>query len=138
MSKGMNDKTELKTIKMIQQIGSDIDWNTKVNQQLVAGILEIKNADEANKFFRDLMTPAEIKEFAYRLEAAKLLSQDVQYNYITETTGLSSATIARIKKWLEGSLGGYRLILSRLANTSTKLSASHHPFSKLRKGLSLT
>ena len=127
----MNDNTSIKTVKLVQQIGSDMDWNTKENRQLIAGILELKNANEAKRFLRDLMTPAEIKEFANRLEAASLLSSDMQYNYITETTGLSSATIARIAKWLYGSLGGYRLILNRLSN-------HHHNSSKLRKGLSLS
>ena len=138
----MNDKTSIQTVKMIRQIGSDIDWNTKANKQLIAGILELKNADEAKKFFRDLMTPAEIKEFANRLEVAFLLSRNVQYNAIIEDTGLSSTTIARIKKWLESSLGGYRLVLARLpkttfkkSNTSANLSAGHNPLSKLRKGL---
>ena len=70
----------------------------------------------------------EILEFANRLEAASLLTQDVQYNAIIESTGLSSTTIARISKWLKGSLGGYRLILARL---------NHHNSSKLGKGLSL-
>ncbi|OGI94850.1 hypothetical protein A3A03_02485 [Candidatus Nomurabacteria bacterium RIFCSPLOWO2_01_FULL_40_18] len=106
-----------------------MNWNTKENKQLVEGILAIKNADEAKRFLRDLMTEAEIKEFANRLEAASLLSRDVQYNAIIENTGLSSATIARIAKWLNGSLGGYRLILNRI---------SHHSPSRLRRGLNLS
>ncbi len=131
MSKGMNDKTRVKTVKMVQQIGPVIDWNARINKQFVAGILELKSPDEAKLFLRDLMTEAEIKEFANRLEAATLLSKDVQYNAISESTGLSSATIARIAKWLKGSLGGYRLILNRLA--------SHHSnSSKLSKGLLLS
>ena len=131
MSKGINDKTDIRTVKLVQQIGTDIDWNTAKNKQLIAGILELKNNDEAKRFLRDLMTPGEIKEFANRLEAASLLSKDVQYNAISESTGLSSATIARIAKWLYGSLGGYRLILARLSN-------HHRNSSKLRKGLSLS
>ncbi len=130
MSKGMNDKTSIKTVKMIQQIGSQMDWNMKKNKQLVDAILSLKNADEARLFLRDLLTEAEIKEFANRLEAASLLSKDVQYNAISESTGLSSSTIARIAKWLKGSLGGYRLVLNRLS--------SHHSPSKLRKGLLLS
>ena len=104
----------------------EMNWDTKEKKQLIAGILVLKNADEAKRFLRDLMTPKEINEFGNRLEAAKLLSQDVQYNAIIENTGLSSSTISRISKWLKGSLGGYRLILSRL----------HHNPSSLRKGLS--
>jgi TrpR-related protein YerC/YecD len=127
MSKGMNEKTNIETVKLIKGIGSDINWTEKKNRQLIAGILELKTEDEAKRFIRDLMTPQEIAEFANRFEAASLLSRDMQYNFITERTGLSSATIARIAKWLGGSLGGYRLVLNRI----------HHSNPKLSKGLSL-
>ena len=133
MSKGINDKTSVKTVKIIKQIGPDMDWNIRANRQFIAGILELKNTDEAKRFLRDLMTPSEIKEFANRLEAARLLSSDEQYKGIIEKTGLSSTTIARIKKWLEGSLGGYRLILARLSPSSMH----HHNRLKLGKGLYL-
>lgn len=113
-----------------ENIGTEVDWTTKKNSQLINAILKLENPIEAENFFRDLMTMAEISEFANRLEAASLLSRDVQYNSIIESTGLSSATIARISKWLKGSLGGYRLVLSRLSN-------HHSNHSKLRKGLSL-
>jgi TrpR-related protein YerC/YecD len=131
MSKGMNKNTSIETVKLIQGIGSGINWNEKKNKQFVEAILTLKNNDEAERFLRDLMTESEIKEFANRLEAASLLSRDVQYNAIIESTGLSSTTIARIAKWLKGSLGGYRLILSRLSN-------HHHNSSKIRKGLLLS
>jgi len=117
-------------VELVQNIGSDIVWDSKANKQLVAGILALKDEDEAKRFLRDLMTPAEIKEFANRLEAASLLSSDMQYNFITERTGLSSKTIARIAKWLGGSLGGYRLILSRISKSSL-----HHNPSSFGKGL---
>ena len=108
----------------------DVNWNTKEGKQLIEAVLALKNADESRRFLRDLLTPSEIEEFANRLEAARMLSKDLQYNIISESTGLSSTTIARIQKWLRGSLGGYRLILSRL-------SSHHHNSSQLRKGLSL-
>lgn len=135
MSKGMNKNTNIGTVKMIRGIGPGFYWNIKTNRQLIAGILELKSPDEAQRFLRDLMTPAEIKEFANRFEVAKLLSQSVQYATITEDTGLSSTTIARIAKWLYGSLGGYRLVLARLYPNIF----SHHSNSfKPRKGLFLT
>lgn len=127
----MNKNTDMETVRLMQSIGPKIDWGTAKNKQLISAILELKNADEAKRFLRDIMTEKEINEFANRLEAASLLSSDMQYNYITEKTGLSSATIARIAKWLNGSLGGYRLILSRL-------SANHHTPSPLGKGLYLS
>jgi TrpR-related protein YerC/YecD len=142
MSKGMNKNTSVGTVKLIKGIGSKIDWNIKSNRQLVDAVLAIKNADEARRFLRDLMTEKEINEFANRLEAASLLSKDIQYDTISEDTGLSSATIARISKWLKGSLGGYRLILNRLSpsnNFGTGL-RQHHHLSKtsVGKGLSLS
>ena len=106
----------------------EINWETKENRQLIEAFLTLKNKDEARRFIRDLMTEQEIKEFASRLEAARLLTQDTQYGAIIERTGLSSTTIARISKWLKGSLGGYRIILNRLHHT-------HFPKS-VGKGLS--
>lgn len=129
----MNKNTKISTVKLVQEIGPKMDWSKKENNQLIEAILTLKNADETKLFLRDLMTEGEIQEFANRLEAASLLSKDVQYNAISESTGLSSATVARISKWLRGSLGGYRLVLSRLSKSSL-----HHTPSKLRKGLSLS
>ena len=108
---------------------SEINWEKKENTQLIKAFLNLENADEAKRFLRDLMTKDEIVEFANRLEAARLLSRNMQYKGIIEKTGLSSTTIARIAKWLNGSLGGYRLILNRLNH--------HNNSSKFRKGLSL-
>ena len=125
----MNDKTKIGTVKLVQQIGPDVNWATRKNKQLLAAILALKNDEEAKRFLRDLLTPQEIAEFANRLEAASLLSKDVQYNAISESTGLSSKTIARIAKWLGGTLGGYKLILNRI---------HHRNSSPARKGLHST
>jgi len=103
-------------------------WNNQKTKELVEAILALKKEKEAKAFLRDLMTEKDIKEFANRLEAARLLSKDVNYLTITKSTGLSSTTIARISKWLNGSFGGYRLILSRLNH--------HHIPLKLAKGSS--
>lgn len=105
-----------------------INWEKKENKQLVGAVLALKDASEAKRFLRDLLTPQEIEEFSNRLEAASLLSQNIKYDAIIDRTGLSSRTVARIAKWLKGSLGGYRLILSRLPK--------HHATpSQVRKGL---
>ena len=104
------------------------NWTTKENKQLVDAILALKNPDEAKRFLRDLLTPQEIEEFSKRLEAARLLAWNIQYETIVKKTGLSSATVARISKWLKGSLGGYRMILPRISH--------HHTQLKFEKGLS--
>ncbi len=102
------------------------NWNLKENKQLVDAILYLKNEDEAKRFLRDLLTSQEIEEFSKRLEAARMLSANTQYTTITEKTGLSSTTVARISKWLNGKFGGYRLVLDRM---------HHHNPSQMRKGL---
>ncbi len=107
----------------------EFNWKTTENKQLIAAMLSLENKSEAERFLRDLMTEGEIAEFGKRLEAARLLSRNIQYNTIIETTGLSSTTIARIAKWLKGSLGGYRLVINRMHHT--------HPNLKVGKGLSL-
>ncbi len=111
----------------------EIDWKIKKNKQLVQALLALETPDEAERFLRDIMTEKEIGEFANRLQAAIFLSKDVQYNAIIEDTGLSSTTIARIKKWLKGPLGGYRLIINRLNKSSL-----HHNSSSFGKGLSFS
>lgn len=112
------------------KISADFKWNTKENTQLVEAFLCLESVDEAKRFLRDIMTEGEIEELGKRLEAARLLSCDTQYNTIVEKTGLSSTTIARISKWLKGSLGGYRLVLSRISNKH------HHLSHSVGKGLS--
>lgn len=108
----------------------EMDWGTKENKQLIEAILSLKNSDEAQRFLRDLLTSQEIEEFSKRLEAARLLTNDIQYNTIVQKTGLSSTTIARISKWLKGSLGGYSLVLNRISN-------HHHTLTpQIGKGLS--
>lgn len=129
MTKGMNKNTSINTVRLIKEVSAKFDWNNKEAKQLVAGILELQNADEVKRFLRDLMTEKEITEFASRMEAARLLSKNTQYTEIINKTGLSSTTIARISKWLNGPLGGYRLILDRMSH--------HHNSSKLDRGLYL-
>jgi len=81
---------------------------------LIQAILELKNPNEARRFLRDLMTEKEIKEFGKRFKAAVMLSQNIPYSVIENETGLSSTTVARVSKWLNGRGGGYRSIIARL------------------------
>lgn len=82
--------------------------------QLVTALMAVRNRDEALAFLRDLMTEAELREFSKRWKAARLLHEKVPYTSIESETGLSSATIARVSKWLQEGAGGYRMILNRL------------------------
>lgn len=79
-------------------------------------ILRLKTADEARRFFRDLLTEKELIEFANRWKAARMLSKKVSYKKIEKETGLSSTTVARVSKWLFRGMDGYRIMISRLMN----------------------
>ena len=104
-----------------------MDWKTNENKRLVEAILALKADDETKRFLRDLMTEKEIEEFAKRLKAAEMLTEKTPYSIIEKKTGLSSTTIARVAKWLNGKGGGYRTIISRL---------HHHRSIQLRRELS--
>ena len=95
----------------------------KDTKALYKAVLSLKNESECRKFLRDLLTEAEIKEFANRWKVAQMLDKKIDYKTIEKETKMSSTTIARINKWLKNGMGGYRLMLKRLAShhTSTKL-----------------
>ncbi|MGB9866988.1 MAG: YerC/YecD family TrpR-related protein [Bacillota bacterium] len=82
--------------------------------KLFDAILTLKNRDECYMFFDDLCTVAEIKAMAQRLEAAKMLAAGKTYDEIAAATGMSTATISRIKRYLLYGSDGYKLVISRL------------------------
>ena len=98
--------------------------NTKGAKELYETLLSLKTIDECKLFLRDLLTEPEIQEFSNRWQVVKMLDKKVPYETITKETGTSSTTIARIQKWLNGTLGGYRFMLSRM-NKKSKNSAHH-------------
>ena len=89
--------------------------------------MALKEDDETRRFLRDLMTEKEIEEFAKRLKAAEMLTEKIPYSVIEKKTGLSSTTVARVAKWLNGKGGGYRTIINRL---------HHHRSTQPRRELS--
>ena len=104
-----------------------MDWNNKENKQLIKAILSLKTSNEAKRFLRDLMTEKELIEFSKRLQTAEMLTAKTPYSVIEQKTGLSSTTVARVSKWLNGKEGGYKTIISRL---------HHHNSIQTGRGLS--
>ncbi len=92
----------------------DNKWMSKSTDSLFEAVLKLKNLDEARRFFRDLLTEEEIKEFANRWKVAQMLNKKVSYSKIVEETGMSSTTISRINKWLKSGMDGYKLMIKRL------------------------
>ncbi len=96
--------------------------HTKDTKELFKAILLLKTEEDCRRFLRDLLTEAEIKEFANRWKVVRMLDIKTPYETITSQTGMSSTTIARIAKWLHGKVGGYTFMLKRIKNEK----ASHH------------
>ncbi len=82
-------------------------------EAMYQAVLTLESLDEAKSFFRDLLTETEIKEFAERWKAARMLAKGVPYTEIIAQTGLSSTTVARVARWVKRGTGGYRLALRR-------------------------
>jgi TrpR-related protein YerC/YecD len=83
-------------------------WNNQKTEELLRAVLSLKNLEESKSFFRDLLTEKELVEFGNRWQAAQMLEKKITYAEIGKKTGLSPRTIARISKWLNGKLGGYK------------------------------
>jgi len=90
-------------------------WDNQKTKNLLRAILALKNINEAKKFFRDLLTEQEIIEFGKRWQAAQMLSKKIPYSIVEKETGLSSTTVARVSRWLNKGMGGYKLMLKRLS-----------------------
>ena len=93
---------------MIEKIkNDDVDF-------LFDAFMALEDIEEFYKFFDDICTIAEVSEMSKRLKAAKMLKNGIVYNEISETTGLSTATISRVNKCLKYGSGGYNIVLDRL------------------------
>ena len=89
-----------------------MQWKNKQSEALFQAILSLKTKKEAESFFRDLLTAEEIIEFSKRWQTARLLYARVPYTQIQKQTGLSSRTIARISKWLNQGMNGYKTMMN--------------------------
>ncbi|SDR66862.1 YerC/YecD family TrpR-related protein [Parafannyhessea umbonata] len=82
--------------------------------RLFAAFGSLRDANEARAFLLDVCSPKEIEDLAQRLQVATLLSAGCSYVDVSRKTGASSTTVSRVSKCLNGEVGGYRTVLSRL------------------------
>lgn len=82
-------------------------------KKLCLAFLKLKGREEAANFLRDLLTPAELEEFANRLEIARLLTQGESYLKIAKEVGVSTTTVSRVAHWLFRGCGGYYKVLQK-------------------------
>ena len=93
---------------------SSNSYPTKAMKELFIAIQEIQSTDEAANFFRDLLTPAELAEFANRWQIVKRLVHGESYLSIATALNVSTTTVTRVSHWLKSGRGGYEAIAMRL------------------------
>jgi len=86
---------------------------TSHESDLFEAILALKTPDEARNFFYDLCTPAELEGLVDRWRVAQMLMQNTPYRKIATDTNVSTATIARVARFLNNGHDGYKTIMQR-------------------------
>lgn len=81
--------------------------------RLFDAVLVLETRDECYRFFYDLCTIGELRSLAARWQVARMLATGQTYEAISKATGMSTATISRIKRFLHYGADGYRLALER-------------------------
>ncbi len=90
------------------------NWRTNELTQLAEAIAVCSTIDEVESFLRDLLTEAEIKEFAGRLAVAKALASGISQRTASKQTGVSIATVTRVNKWLTNGASGYKNVINKI------------------------
>ncbi|HBU07418.1 MAG TPA: hypothetical protein DEB09_05040 [Candidatus Magasanikbacteria bacterium] len=90
-------------------------WKTPQLKSLSQAIALLDNEKDVTNFLRDLCTLEELTEISHRWEAVKMISNKKTYRDIATKTGMSTATITRIARWLKHGEGGYKKTLEKLA-----------------------
>lgn len=81
---------------------------------LFQALLSLKNVEECYALFEDLCTVKEVRDMGQRLQIARLMDEGCSYQQAAQRTGVSSATIGRVKRCLDYGSGGYRMVLARV------------------------
>jgi TrpR-related protein YerC/YecD len=89
------------------------EWRTSETDDLFDAILAHRTLEEAERFFRDLCTRAEIEAMTHRWHAARLVDEGLPYHEVARATGASTTTVTRVAHWLRHGEDGYRLALDR-------------------------
>lgn len=82
-------------------------------KRLVEAFASLKTKDEVANFLRDLLTIAEIEEFANRLEMVRLLIKGIHIKKL-QRDGSSTTTVTRVAHWLNHGCGGYKRVIDIL------------------------
>ena len=89
--------------------------------ELCMAIASIGTLDNAVRFVVDLFSKQEIAMLAKRLKIAKLLLEGNKYQEIGNRLKVGTATIARIRVWLDEGGSGFRFVYKKTRNTKNPL-----------------
>jgi TrpR-related protein YerC/YecD len=81
---------------------------------LATAVRTLRDADEVQRFLRDLCTLPELEALAHRWQTVLLLDEGVPYVEIASRVPTSTATVTRVAQWLNHGTGGYRVALDRV------------------------
>ncbi|MBQ6022084.1 MAG: TrpR-related protein YerC/YecD [Clostridia bacterium] len=84
------------------------DFYSESIDRLLRVIVNLESVEEAYRFFSDVCTIKEMQDMAQRLDAAFLLAAGENYQSISKTVGISTATISRVSRCLNYGRGGYQ------------------------------
>lgn len=93
-------------------------WVSEDTDELCAAITHLDNIAETRAFLRDLLTEREINELANRWKIARMLYAKLRWGRIEKLTGVSSATIAKVRKQMQDGEKGYDLMFKKLTKKS--------------------
>ncbi len=86
----------------------------KKEKKLVQAFAVIDSETDIAALLRDMLTSAEIAEFANRLEVAQLIKDGNSYKKISQQLAVSTATVSRVAHWLFRGCGGYWKVLQKI------------------------
>ena len=81
---------------------------------LFRSILALESVEECYQYFEDLCTHQEVRDLGQRLQVASLLRAGGSYQSAAQESGVSSATVGRVKRCLSYGTGGYEMVISRM------------------------
>lgn len=90
------------------------DLYKEITQELWWLLTSIKDEKEMRIFLGDLLTGTEKVMLAKRLALANLILRGRDWKEICDFLNLSSSTVNKMKRWLEGSGSGFRIALKKL------------------------
>jgi len=99
---------------------------------LYEAIAQLKTADEAQEFFHDLCSPAEISSMADRWRVVEPIIAGTPYRKIYEDTGVSVTTVGRIARCVNYGTGGYKLVYDRIRRKTNAKRQSKNRSTKQR------